>query len=89
MQEIGYGRMEDLMVRDGDPVLDPPPRIIRDYKFGGKSNGASRPKGRDFVLKRQHNELLGVLADTRNGRIRNLEIHNGLPLKMSLEDHAA
>lgn len=32
MQEINFGRIERLIIRDGQPVLDPAPRIIRDIK---------------------------------------------------------
>ena len=38
IQEINYGRLEGLEVRDCEPVLDPPPRVVRKIVFG-KDNG--------------------------------------------------
>ena len=36
LQRLNFGRLEGLPVRGGEPVLVPPPRAIREYKFGGE-----------------------------------------------------
>ena len=37
MQSINFGRIEDLIVVGGDPVLDPLPRMVQEIKFGGEN----------------------------------------------------
>ena len=37
MQEANFARIEGLRVRDGEPVLNPMPRVIREVKFGGEN----------------------------------------------------
>src|SRR5262245_12568756 len=37
MQKINFGRIEGLIVHDGNPVLIPPPAVIRELKFGGEN----------------------------------------------------
>jgi len=29
MQEVNYGRIKGLQVRNGEPVFDPPPDVLR------------------------------------------------------------
>src|SRR5687767_11562343 len=49
MQRLNFGRIEGLVIKDGDPVLDPLPRVIRELKFGG--DNLPRPEARvdDFL----------------------------------------
>ena len=35
MQQINFGRIESLLVRNGEPAFDPAPVVIREVKFGG------------------------------------------------------
>ena len=37
MQGINFGYIEGLIVRAGAPVLNPPPRVVREVKFGGEN----------------------------------------------------
>ena len=57
MQRLGFGRIEGLRVRDGDPVLDPPPQVIREHKFGGENGPRPELAASDFALKAQVVEL--------------------------------
>jgi hypothetical protein len=38
MQKLNFGRIEGLQIRDGEPVLNPVPRLIRDIKLGGETD---------------------------------------------------
>ena len=61
MQRISFGRICDLVVRDGQPVMDPPPRVVREIKFGG-DNGPRPEVGKaDFTLKAQVRDLFAQL----------------------------
>ena len=86
MQEINFGRIEGLAVRGGEPVLDPPPRVVREIKFGGE-NGPRRELGSDdFALKAQAVEFFAHLSRLGDGTVEILEIKHGLPFRMSVEE---
>ena len=84
MQETNFGRIENLLVQQGEPVLSPLPQVTRDVVFG-KENSAhlARSKG-DFALKEQHLQLFRFFDEERSLRIDSLVIQHGLPVRMSL-----
>jgi hypothetical protein len=88
MQRTNYGRIEGLLIREGQPVLNPPPRVVKDVKLGTADSGA-RPElqSGDFALKREHVELFEQLRRLGNGTIECLEIKGGLPFLLMLEEH--
>ena len=87
MQSLGFGKMEHLIIRDGEPVFDPPPRVIRDVKFGAESG--PRPDLDDFALKAQVVSLFTHLDSLENGAICCLEVKHGLPFRMQVEEEPA
>ena len=84
MQKLHFGRIENLRIVGGDPIFDPPPRIIRKLKIGGE-NG-SRPEARqpDFRLKQQHIEMLEAIAALGEGLV-SIEVKHGLAFSMEIE----
>jgi hypothetical protein len=85
MQGMNYGRIFDLSVRDGQPVMDPPPRIVREIKFGG-DNGPRPEVGKaDFTLKAQTRGLFAQIEAIGEGIIRLIEVKHGLPFRMTIE----
>ena len=85
MQELNFGRIEQLTFINGDPVFDPPPRVVRQIKFGGE-NGPRREKAMsDFNLKSEMIELFDELIRLGSGTVECLEIKHGLPFRMNLE----
>ena len=89
MQKLGYGTIECLIVRDGEPVLDPPPSLTRDVKFGVESGPGRESDLDDFALKGQVCDLLDHLDSLGNATIRRLEVQDGLPFRMQVEDVTA
>ncbi len=86
MQEVNFGRIERLEVRDWEPVLDPPPGVVRQVVFG-KANGAnSRRATNSFALKKKVVELFEVFDRERSFLILELVIDNGLPVRMAVAD---
>ena len=86
MQEINFGRIEDLDVRDGEPVVVPAPRVVRDIVFG-KDNAPNKARcWRDFALKDQVIEMFDFFDQERSLRVERLVVQNGLPLRMTVED---
>jgi hypothetical protein len=85
-QEINFGRVLHLTVRDREPVLDPAPRIVRERKFGGENGARPERASGDFALKVQILELCAALDELGDGVIDLIEVKNGLPFKMEVAD---
>jgi len=82
MQELDFGRIEALAVRAGEPVLDPPPKIVREVKFGGQNGPRDERALDDFSLKAQVVELFDELDRLGDGVIDVLTVKHGLPFNM-------
>ena len=89
MQRINYGRIEGLSVRCGEPVLDPPPRVVREIKFGGDNGPRPEAAKTDFTLKAQVRDLFAQLEALGDGVIPCIEIQRGLPFRMTVEEVCA
>lgn len=85
MRQLVHGSMHDLVVRDGEPVLHPAPKVKQAFKLGGRRN---EPKAvsAEFALKQQHIELFELLDAKRSGRISKLMVQDGLPFLVEWED---
>lgn len=85
MQAINYGRIEGLMIHRGEPILDPLPRMVRQYKFGGENGPRLEVNQDDFALKTHVVELFTQMETLGSGTIDALEIQRGLPFRMTVE----
>jgi hypothetical protein len=83
LQKTNYGRIHDLQVRGGEPVLGPATRIVKDVKLGSTDTGA-RPEldSGDFLLKREHLELFEQLRRLGDGVVECIEVKGGLPFRL-------
>ena len=79
-QEINFGRLENLSIRDGEPVLDPLPSIVQQLKFGGENGPRPELGAPDFQLTKQHGDLFDYFDQLQNGVIATLEVQYGLPV---------
>lgn len=89
MQRINFGRIFDLEVRDGQPVMDPPPRVVREIKFGADNGPRPEVAKADFTLKAQVRDLFAQLEALGDGVIPCIEIQRGLPFRMTVEEVCA
>ena len=85
MQKTNFGRIESLQVIGGEPVFNPPPRVVKDVKLGADNDVRPEVTNPDFLLKREHIELFGSLTAIANGTIDEIEIKHGLPFKLVVE----
>jgi hypothetical protein len=85
LQALNFGRIEGLVVQGGQPVFDPPPRIVQKLKMG--ADNAPRPEAcyADFRLKDGVIELIEVVARVGTGEIRSIEVRCGLPVSVEIE----
>jgi hypothetical protein len=86
MQKIGYGRFKQLVIINGQPLTDPPPRIYRDKRLTGQNSQRTEAQLADFILKEQVVKLFEEFDRIGNGVISRLEVRDGLPYGMTLEE---
>ena len=84
MQQLCFGRIENLTIHAGEPTFDPPPKVSREFKFGPENARQLGPSD-DFVLKSHFNELFDHLEQIGDGSIAVLEIRHGLPFRLVVE----
>lgn len=83
MQQINFGTIEGLAVRRGEPVFDPAPRVVHEFKFGAAENGPRGELGAgDFRLKAHLLELFQCLDAVGDATIERLEVKHGLPFRL-------
>jgi hypothetical protein len=70
-------------------AFDPPPRVVREIKFGARNGPRPEAALRDFVLKAQLVEFFACLDTLGDGVIERLEVQHGLPFRVALEEAAA
>lgn len=80
-----FGTMHGLLFRNGEPVFDPPPRVIRRVKLGGTNTACPQAAIADFALKQQWLEFFNHLDACGNGIVLLIEVAHGLPLLFEIE----
>ena len=86
MSEIGFGRIEGLPVRAGEPVLNASLRVFREVSFGKGQMPRTRPVSDDFALKQEVLDLFSHLDGIGDGRVSKLELRHGLPVRLHIQD---
>ena len=75
------GRIQSIAVRNGQVLVEPFPKTIRDVKFGTIDQPHST-KSEEFALKRQVADLLEYIRSIDSGEILVLEVRGGVPVFM-------
>jgi hypothetical protein len=78
MRECQFGRVENLPVRDGQPVFDCDVKVVRSPRLGGDDPGPTLVVSDEFELKRPVRDLFDALARLGNGTVVRLEFRHGL-----------
>lgn len=89
MQKVNFGRIENLRIHQSVPAWDPPPRLVREIKFGGDNEARPEAKAESFALKAAVTEMVDQFDQVGSGMIAVLEIKHGLPFRMIVEEDAA
>lgn len=85
MQQVNYGRLEALVVRDGLPVFNPPPRARCEIRLRGENGPRPEFAAADFAIKSEVLELIAHLKRVGDGVIDVIEVQRGLPFRMTVE----
>jgi hypothetical protein len=78
MHEYQFGRLENILVHAGQPLLDEM-KIVRVVRLGGEDAGTRVPCSDEFQLKQAVCDLLDELALIEDGTVLRLEFKRGLP----------
>ena len=78
MHEHQFGRIENVPIRQGQPILDSSLNVVRVARFVSR-DAAKVSRSDDFELKRQVRDLFKELARLENGTVIRLEFRYGLP----------
>lgn len=84
MQEIHYGRIDGLVVRDGEPHIEASTRVLRDVKFGPASRKRPVLIDHNYLDNPQVVDMLQQFCSIGEGIVKTLEIHDGLPFRMQI-----
>jgi hypothetical protein len=79
MHAYQFGRIENMPIRGGQPILDSNLKVIRVARLGAESGGAQGTTGKDFELKKQVRDLFERLGRLQDGTVISLEFRHGLP----------
>jgi hypothetical protein len=74
-----FGRIENMPVRDGEPIFNSDVKVVRVARLGGGSDAAQVTRAVEFELKRQVRDLFEELERLREGTVIRLEFRHGLP----------
>jgi hypothetical protein len=79
MRAHQFGRIENMAVRGGEPILSSDLRVVRVARLGGGSDPAKVTRTDVFELKRQVRDLFDELERLQDGTVIRLEFRHGLP----------
>ena len=81
-QVVNYGYIQELNVRNSDPVFDPPPLVLLDVKLD--SDNGPRPEADlpDFELRHEFCRLMIQFDELNNARIERIEVRAGIPRRV-------
>lgn len=85
VQNQVFGTIHDLSFRNGEPLFDPHPKIVRRVKLGGCNTARPQAATADFAIKQEWVEFFNHLDACENGTVLVIEVAHGLPLFFEIE----
>jgi hypothetical protein len=88
MREYQFGRIENMRVCAGQPLIDRGTRLVRIARLDRDGRQVDIPTGDDFPLKQPFCELFDELMRLQDCLVVRLEFRHGLPLQLeTTSDH--
>ena len=85
LQDLDFGRIEELHIRDGRPTFEPAPRVVATLKMKAETRIRDESHLRDFSLKQSVVLLLLLIHQIGGGRILIIHVRHGLPVSVEVE----
>lgn len=85
LQRLNFGRLEGLVLRRGEPVLDPMPRVVVEHKFAAENGARPEADRGDFALRSQHCDLLRLFDRLQDHEFATLRVMHGIPFSCEHE----
>jgi hypothetical protein len=89
MREHQFGRVENMPIRAGQPVLDGNVRVVRVARLGAERHLAQVSSTDEFELKKAVCDLLDELERLQNDMVVLLEFRHGLPFLLETTPRCA
>jgi hypothetical protein len=87
-QFVNYGSIEDVAIREAEPLSDPVPVIVRNLKLGVDEPPRPELTLADFALNDRIIRMLTTLDAIQSGTIRKMEVTAGIPQRISVESQS-
>ena len=84
IEELGFGRIEQIPIRDGRPCLELATEIVREIKLGLETEPRIERGTADLTLRIEFERLFNQLSHLREGLV-DVEIRHGAPFKLLLK----
>ncbi|NUN01317.1 MAG: hypothetical protein HUU41_09400 [Bryobacteraceae bacterium] len=84
-QTINFGRIEELEIRNGEPVFSPEPRVFLELKLDAADGPRPERRLDRFELRSQVERFIGQVARMKNGTVERVEVRHGLPFRIVIE----
>ena len=87
-QSLNYGQIQDICVRDGDPVLSPSSAVLVEFKLDADEEQRKEAELVDFELRSEVRRLMFLLDKMKDGRIECIEVRAGIPRRAMFKSPA-
>ena len=84
IEELGFGRIEQLSIHYGEPCYERTTRIVQEIKLGSEPERLPDRNNADLTLKKEFESLFNQLSDLRDDTV-DIEVRHGVPFKLVLE----
>jgi hypothetical protein len=84
IEDLAFGRIEELSIRNGEPCYEHAPRIVQEIKLGSETERRPDQSKLDLTLKKEFVELFSALTRLRDGVVA-IEVRHRAPFRLVLE----
>ena len=82
MQQLYFGKIENLVITGSEPLFSPAPRITQEIKLGVAEPERPGRQHDDFALKRHLIELFDHFDRLPDGTVVTIDVRHGLPARL-------
>ena len=85
MQQLNFGRIEDLEIRDGDPVFSPRPAWCRTSSWAARTVRGRNSATRILCSRTKSRSSSITSRGYGDGTVESIEVKHGLPFRLVIE----